>query len=174
MSVHIKFNARALIVVLLVFSVSMVRAQYANRSGNAPGESELPGSANPAISVATAPNAAAMNVFVRLFPEAKDAIWSPLAKGQVVFFQHQGQKLQAGFDLKGRLNYVLTILTKEQLPAKFLSVLHSAYESYELLSAKEVKAYGEIASYAILESAADFVTLKYTRDGVELEQRVSK
>ncbi|WP_290792477.1 hypothetical protein [Flavihumibacter sp. UBA7668] len=175
MSVQTFYCARAFVLFLLVISFSTIQAQYANHSAKAMGgESEMPVSEEHSVAVSTIPNIAAMNLFSRLFPEAREIKWSPLAKGQVVFFQNQGQKVQAGFDPKGRLNYILTLLSKEQLPTELLRSIHSSYGTYELLSAKEVKAYSETATYVILESTADFVTLKHTRDGVELEQRVSK
>lgn len=175
MSVQTFSCARAVVLFLLVIGFSTIQAQYANRSAKSMGgEAEMPVSEDHSVAASTVPNTAAMNLFSRLFPDAREIKWSPLAKGQAVFFQNQGQKVQAGFDTKGRLNYVLTTLTKEQLPAELLKAIHSGYNSYELISAKEIKAHGEIASYAILESSTDFVTLKFTKDGVELEQRVRK
>ncbi len=124
--------------------------------------------------VSNVPTAAAKNLFTELFPDAREIKWSSLAAGQVVCFLNKGHKVMAGFDPRGRLTYIITTLYGEQLPIDFSRILSRDYGSFRLLSAKEVKAHGETAYYATLEGANEFVTLKYTRDGMEVEQLVKK
>ena len=155
---------------------SPVTAPFASNANNAaPEVHAVPETKAAAVrTVSNVPTAAAKNLFTELFPDAREVKWSSLAAGQVVCFLNKGHKVMAGFDPRGRLTYIITTLSGEQLPIEFGQVLSSDYGSFRLLSAKEVKAHGETAYYATLEGANEYVTLKYTRDGMEVEQLVKK
>lgn len=174
MSVSTKAFVLGLVSFFTIQGSVLAQTQFVNQSEKASGDGTVEVSEKRAASSPVVTNSAVLTLFTQLFPEAQEVKWSPLAVGSVVCFQHQGKKGMAGFDPKGKLNYVITTLNKEQLPADLAREITAAYSDYQLISAREVKAFGEIACYAILESANDFITLKQTRDGVEVEQRVKK
>ena len=62
----------------------------------------------------------------------------------------------------------------ENLPAAFSKTITNKYASYHLFNAIEIAAYGTVAYQAILENSKDFITLKYTSEGVEEIQQVKK
>ena len=174
MSVSYKTIVLGLVSFFSIHGSVLAQTQLVNHSEKASGDGTMEVSEKPATAAPAVTNSAVLNLFTQLFPEAQEVKWSPLAVGSVVNFQHNGQKGMAGFDPKGKLNYIITTLSREQLPTDLAREITASYADYQLISAREVKAFGEIACYAILESANDFVTLKQTRDGVEMEQRRKK
>ena len=62
----------------------------------------------------------------------------------------------------------------ENLPAAFSKTITSNYASYHLFNAIEIAAYSTVAYQAILENSKDFITLKYTSEGIEEIQQVKK
>lgn len=120
-----------------------------------------------------AENAAKTN-FSTLFPNASQQKWSIAAGNNFVSFLNNGRKATASFTAKGNMNYVITNCELNNLPEDFSKSIKSNYADYKLFHAIEIKAYGETAYQAVMESATNFITLKFTNDGVEEIQTVKK
>lgn len=112
--------------------------------------------------------------FSSLFPDASEQKWSSADGSSFVSFLHNGRKATASFSPKGYLNYVITTCSFDNLPSAFAKNIKSDYAGYELFHAIEIKAYGETAFQAVLENDRQFVTLKYTADGIEKLKEVKK
>lgn len=112
--------------------------------------------------------------FSTLFPNASQQKWTSTAGNSFVSFLHEGRKARASFSAKGQLNYVITDCGINNLPAAFSKNIHDNYSSFKLFHAIEIKAYGVTAYQAVMESTTEFITLKYTEDGVEQLQQVKK
>ena len=116
----------------------------------------------------------AEGTFSTLFPHATQTIWKITPENSFVFFINDGRKVRASFNEKGAMNYAITTCSIEDLPASFSKTIKTSYADYQLFHAIEIKAYGETAYQVVLESASDFMTLKYTVDGVEEIRLVKK
>lgn len=105
--------------------------------------------------------------FSTLFPNASQQKWSNSDGSSIVTFVNNGRKATASFSAKGTLNYVISTCSANDLPSTFSKNIRTNYAEYQLFHAIEIKAYGETAYQAILENDDEFVTLKFTTDGVE-------
>ena len=112
--------------------------------------------------------------FSSLFPNATNLKWANSADNYWVSFLNNSRKAKASFTPKGILNYIITDCAMENLPAAFSKTITSNYASYHLFNAIEIAAYSTVAYQAILENSKDFITLKYTSEGVEEIQQVKK
>ena len=112
--------------------------------------------------------------FSSLFPNATNLKWANSADNYWVSFLNNNRKAKASFTPKGILNYIITDCAMENLPAAFSKTITNKYASYHLFNAIEIAAHGTVAYQAILENSKDFITLKYTSEGVEEIQEVKK
>ena len=112
--------------------------------------------------------------FSSLFPNATNLKWANSADNYWVSFLNNSRKAKASFSPKGILNYSITDCAMENLPAAFSKTITNKYASYHLFNAIEIAAHGTVAYQAILENSKDFITLKYTSEGVEEIQEVKK
>ncbi|MBC7936606.1 MAG: hypothetical protein H7Y86_14745 [Rhizobacter sp.] len=112
--------------------------------------------------------------FSSLFPNATHQKWHNVGVNSFVSFLNNGRKATASFNARGEINYVITQCSTENLPAAFSKTIKKNYVGYQLFHGSEIKAHGETAYQAVLESATGFITLKYTGDGVEEIQQVKK
>lgn len=112
--------------------------------------------------------------FSALFPAATKQQWALNDKSFWVSFLNNDRKASASFTQKGKLNYVITDCTIEQLPDSFRKTISKDYASYHLNNAIEIKAYESVAYQAILENESSYVTLKFTSEGVEKIQHINK
>ncbi len=124
------------------------------------------------INVATTPDVETK--FAVLFPSAANLQWSGTDKNYWVSFLNNGRKTTASFTPKGKMNYVISDCTTDQLPAAFRNTIKKEYALYNLYNAIEIKAYNSVAYQAVLENSVNFITLKYTSDGVEEIKQVKK
>lgn len=112
--------------------------------------------------------------FSTMFPLATNSQWSN-AKGDVwVSFENNGRKSRASFTPGGKVNYIISNCSMEQLPGAFSKTIKKGYASYSLFNAIEIQAHGTLAYQVVLENQVSFITLKYTSDGVEEVQKVNK
>ena len=109
-----------------------------------------------------------------LCPNATNLKWSNNADNYWVSFLNNGRKANGSFTPKGKMNYMITECTMENLPADFSSNIANSYASYQLRNAIEIKAHGAVAYQAILENSKGYVTLKYTSDNIEEVQKIKK
>ena len=175
MSQITKCIAAALLLSLSTHSLSYAQALYAGNRLKATNKTILPVSEKSDNAVKDdLINPEATASFAQLFPEATKAKWSNIDGNSFVSFSNNGQKATAGFNARGKINYVITSLNKEQLPAGFLEIMETDYANYHLYHAREVKAYGRTAYHIILENDKDFVTLKYAEEIVEEMQHTVK
>lgn len=112
--------------------------------------------------------------FAALFPKATNLVWNSAGDNYFVSFLNDGRKANASFTKKGKMNYIITESQMEELPAAFRKTINKEYAGYRLFKATEIKAHATVAHQAILENGTGFITLKYTRDGVEEIQQVKK
>ena len=112
--------------------------------------------------------------FSSLYPNATNLNWANTSNNYWVSFLNNNRKAKASFSPKGILNYIITDCVMENLPAAFSKTITNKYASYHLFNAIEIAAYGTVACQAILENSKDFITLKYTSEGVEEIQQVKK
>ena len=112
--------------------------------------------------------------FYSLYPNATNLKWANNADNYWVSFLNNSRKAKASFSQKGILNYTITDCAMENLPAAFSKSITNNYVSHHLFNAIEITAYGTVAYQAILENSKDFITLKYTSEGVEETQQLKK
>lgn len=112
--------------------------------------------------------------FSSLYPNATNLKWANSDNNYWVSFLNNSRKAKASFTPKGILNYTITDCAMENLPAAFSKSITNNYASYHLFNAIEIAAYSTVAYQAILENSKDFITLKYTSEGVEEIQQVKK
>ena len=112
--------------------------------------------------------------FAALYPAASGQLWAATADHCYVSFLNNGRKAKASFTTGGKLNYVITDCSMENLTASFLETIASKYASYQLFNAIQMRAYGTVAYQAMIENSKGFITLKYCGDGVEEMQQVRK
>ena len=112
--------------------------------------------------------------FSSLYPNATNLKWANSGNNYWVSFLNNSRKAKASFTQKGILNYIITDCVMENLPAPFSKTITNKYASYHLFNAIEIAAYDTLAYQAILENSKDFITLKYTSEGVEEIQQVKK
>lgn len=117
---------------------------------------------------------AIVSKFSALILNATNLKWTNSADNFLVFFLINGRKGNASFTAKAKLNYVVTDCNAEQLPVAFSKTIKIDYASCHLFNAKKIPAYKTVAYQAILEDSKDFITLKYTLEGVEEVQQVKK
>ncbi len=167
MNRSIKTNAAALLLGLGIYTASLAQGM---------------GAVNPAqteVSLADAgeSNAGESNAkasFSTLFPNASQPKWTSAENNSFVSFLNNGRKATASFSEKGKLNYVITDCSMNELPAAFSKNIRKDYAAYQLFHAIEIKAHGETAYQAVLENTRGYLTLKFTADGVEEIQQVKK
>lgn len=119
-------------------------------------------------------NARVNTKFTELFPAAQNQQWAVDDKGYWVSFTNGGQKLRAGFNNNGLLNYTIKDCNREQLSTELNNFIAKNYAGYHLLNAIEINANGEQFQQAILENNSGFVTLKSTKDGVAEIKKMNK
>ena len=107
-------------------------------------------------------------------PNATNLKWSNSADNYWVSFLNNGRKANGSFTPKGKMNYMITECTMENLPADFSSNIAKSYALYQLRNAIEIVAHGAVAYQAILEDSKGYVTLKYTSDNIEEVQKIKK
>ena len=129
---------------------------------------------NNSIKSNDATNAAITAKFAALFPNSSNQVWSSTGDNSWVSFLNEGRKANASFTSKGKMSYIITDCTMENLPFAFSKTIKNEYASYSLFNAIEIKAHGAVVYQAILEDSKGFITLKYTSDGVEQIQQVKK
>ena len=169
MKQSIKIFIASLIVSLGMFTMAFGQNMYvANPAKNTTQGIALPAEEN------SKPIHMAEENFSTLFPNATQQKWSSVGANSYISFDNNGRKANASFNAKGEMNYVITSCTTNQLPAAFSKTIKNDYAAYTLLHAKEIKAHGETAYQAVIESAQQFITLKYTTDGTEEIQIVKK
>lgn len=112
--------------------------------------------------------------FKKLFPEATSEKWSATSKTGYVSFLNNGRKANASFNAKGKLNYLITECKVEHLPMEFRQSIRSNYSNYQLYYASEIKSNGVVIYEAILECSSNFMTLRFTEEGVEEIKTVIK
>ena len=112
--------------------------------------------------------------FAALFPNASNPVWAAANDHYYVSFSNDGRKANASFTAKGKMNYCITDLTMENLPASFIKTIQKNYDGYLMIKSIEIKAYGTVAYQVIMENNSHYKTLKYTEDGVEEIQQVMK
>lgn len=115
-----------------------------------------------------------MVTFSSQFPLAANPQWTSSKDNLWVSFSNNGRKGSASFTLKGKMNYSILNCTIDQLPGSLSKTIKKQYASYRLIDASQIEAYDAIAYQVVLESASDFITLKYTGDGVEETERIKK
>lgn len=176
MTQKIKSIAATMFLCFGIASFSFAQNAYANN------EIKVNQTTNP-VSATAAENIPMENVvispemeakFINLFPHATAQKWTAAVETYFVSFTNNGSKATASFNTNGKINYVITTCTMDQLPADFSKAIKTNYAGYQLFNAKEIKAYGATAYQAILENATGYITLKYTIDGVEEIQQVKK
>ncbi len=119
-------------------------------------------------------NAAVSAKFATIFPTATEQKWTASDDNYWVSFVNNGRKTKASFTLKGKLNYIITNCSMENLPAAFSKTITSKYASYSLFNAIEINAHETVTYQAVVEDGKGFITLKYTSEGVEELQQVKK
>jgi len=129
---------------------------------------------NNSSKTAVAANPVIAAKFSTLVPGATDLQWTVSDANCWVSFINNGRKGKASLTLKGKMNYMITDCTMEQLPGAFSKAIKTQYASYQLFNAIEIKAYKSVAYQAIIEDAQGYITLKYTEEGIEEVQQVKK
>lgn len=129
---------------------------------------------NKSSKTAIADNPVITAKFSTLFPTATNQKYTPGTDNVWVSFLHNGQKANASFTPKGKLNYIITNCAMENLPGAFSKTITNQYAAYHLFNAIEITAHGTVAYQAILEDSKGYITLKYTAEGVEEMQQVKK
>lgn len=112
--------------------------------------------------------------FTALFPAAVQQRWTRMDKGYYVSFVSNGRKSSAGFGVDGTLNYVISDCSAEQLPESFRNEIHKNYSGYKLFSGLEIQAYSRTSYQVVLEGNKEYITLKYTDEGIEKTQQITK
>ncbi|HEX2846109.1 MAG TPA: hypothetical protein VHN59_06145 [Chitinophagaceae bacterium] len=112
--------------------------------------------------------------FSTLFPKATEPKWYEKDSYHFVSFLNNGRKATACFSSKGKMSYAITECRMENLPEAFSKEIQKDYAAYRLFRATEIQAYGQTAYQAIMENASEFITLKYTVEGVEEIKTVKK
>ncbi|CAN5894737.1 hypothetical protein BH24BAC1_BH24BAC1_11430 [soil metagenome] len=121
-------------------------------------------------------NSRLMAKFSKLFANADNQQWNTIGDYYHVSFINNGRKATAVFTSKGKMNYLITDFSLEQLPKSLRTKISGDYRGYTLLKALEITAYDTVAYQAVLENDQCFITLKYTADGIEelKEQQIIK
>ncbi len=113
-----------------------------------------------------------VTTFSTLFPNATEPKWYEKDSYHFVSFLNKDRKATACFSPKGKMSYAITECRMENLPEAFSKKIQKEYADYRLFHATEIQAYGQTAYQAIMENASEFITLKYTVDGVEEIKKV--
>jgi hypothetical protein len=121
-------------------------------------------------------NSRLMAKFSKMFAGADNQQWKTIGDYYHVTFINNGRKARAVFTSKGRMNYLLTDFSLEQLPELLRTKISRDYIGYTLLQALEITGYDTVAYQAVLENDRRFITLKSTTDGIEelKEQKKTK
>lgn len=112
--------------------------------------------------------------FSTLFPVATNQQWASTNNNLWVSFLNNGRKASASFTPKGKVNYVILDCAMEQLPAAFCKTIKKDYPLYNLYNAIEITANDAVTYQVVLENPVNFITLKYTSEGVEETKQVKK
>lgn len=106
--------------------------------------------------------------FSKIYPQANSSKWIKLDNCFGVSFISNGQKTTAVFQENGKMNYAITNLKNENIPAGLQQIIKKDYDGLCILNAVEINDNGNIIHQVILENTANYVTLKSSGDEIEV------
>jgi hypothetical protein len=106
--------------------------------------------------------------FSKIYPEANSSKWIKLDNCFGVSFISNGQKTTAVFYENGKLNYAVTDLKNENIPAGLQQIIKKDYDGLSILNAIEINDNGNIVHQVILENSSSYITLKASGDELEV------
>lgn len=106
--------------------------------------------------------------FSKIYPQANSSKWIKLDNCFGVSFTSNGQKTTAVFQENGKMNYAITNLKNENIPAGLQQIIKKDYDGLCILNAVEINDNGNIIHQVILENTASYVTLKSSGDEIEV------
>ena len=106
--------------------------------------------------------------FSKIYPQANSSKWIKLDNCFGVSFISNGQKTTAVFQENGKLNYAVTDLKNENIPAGLQQIIKKDYDGLSILNAIEINDNGNIVHQVILENSSSYITLKASGDEIEV------
>lgn len=98
--------------------------------------------------------------FAKKFPEAVNTKWVKLDNSFWVSFNNNEQKTTAVFQNNGKMNYAITNLKTNYIPANLQKLIKKDYENFEIMNAVEINENGKIGHQIILKNTNNYITLK--------------
>jgi hypothetical protein len=105
--------------------------------------------------------------FSKMFAGASNQQWKTVGDCSYVSFSNNGCNSRAVFTSTGKMNYLITDVSVDQLPELLRNRIANDYKGYTVSQALEITAFNTVAYQTILENDHHFVKLKYTTDGIE-------
>lgn len=174
MTHSVKAIATTILFTLVLSSHSFAQDMVTSASSKGPYLNNTIWKENSANKTAVTVNPVVAAKFSTLVPGATNLQWTVNNNNFWVSFLNNGQKGKASLSTKGKMNYIITDCTMNQLPEAFSKAIKTQYASYHLFNAIEITAHKAVAYQVIVENALDYITLKYTADGIEEIQQVKK
>lgn len=112
--------------------------------------------------------------FAAIFPAATDQLWIKQDNALFAYFLNHNQKVSAVFNLGGGLNYAVTNIDAQYIPATVRKEIKSNYGSYDILSTREIILNDDTCYLVVLENNYEYISIRVTGNIVEETQRVIK
>jgi len=106
--------------------------------------------------------------FSRTYPQASNPKWTRIDNCYQVSFLEKGLKTTAVFQENGKMNYAITDLKIENMPAGLQQIIKKDYDGFRILNAVEINNNGNISRQVILENTASYITIKARGDEIEV------
>lgn len=106
--------------------------------------------------------------FSKIYPQANSSKWIKLDNCFRVSFMNKGQKTMAVFQENGKMNYAITNLKIENIPAGLQQIIKKDYDGLCILNAVEINDNSNILHQVILENATSYITLKAKGEEIEV------
>ncbi len=112
----------------------------------------------------------ANKTFFMQFPNAQDVTWDSLDIGAVANFFDGKNNSKAFYDVKGKFQYVTTLLDFESLPSVIQSFIKNKYKTAVVAMVQQIDD-GKNKSFQIeIESDTDYIALEFDEKGKFLKE----
>jgi hypothetical protein len=106
--------------------------------------------------------------FSKIYPRAHNPQWTRLDDCYRVCFSDNGLKTTVVFRENGKMNYAITELATEDIPAGLQQLIKQDYDNFRILKAVEINDNGRILHHVVLENVSSYVTIKSSGEEIEV------
>lgn len=102
----------------------------------------------------------AATTFSKMYSVAQSPVWFKNGKRLNVYFQHEGNRVQALLTKKGRLVYAVTYLNVSAMPERISKRIQDAYSSYSVFNVQQIRTADFTVYRVTLENCNGFVVVQ--------------